>query len=277
MVSSMLRWCAYCQTFLGESAPFADFSVTHGICHVCVPKFQSRTVDMDRAQALANLFNAIWSTAKAGLPLDELQVLRDAKALGIRSVDFFVGMVQPMLYEIGQLWETGRTSVATEHRFSTFADGLLTSAGRELAPKSISRSRKSQDQADVLLFKLAGNDHVLGLRMIDLFLREEGFAVKIDTQERSSSEILNLVQTHKPFVVGFSVALPHHVPAMRTLVTSLRNFAPNAGSPTFAVGGGLLLQNFALGRELEQDDFLVYNGNLQELAAKLLSLKNGSL
>lgn len=31
----MIRWCSYCQKFLGERAPFDDPSFTHGICERC--------------------------------------------------------------------------------------------------------------------------------------------------------------------------------------------------------------------------------------------------
>ena len=32
---SMLRWCSYCQKYLGETAPLEDYRVSHGICQAC--------------------------------------------------------------------------------------------------------------------------------------------------------------------------------------------------------------------------------------------------
>ena len=31
----MLKWCAYCQQFTGESPEYDDFSITHGLCASC--------------------------------------------------------------------------------------------------------------------------------------------------------------------------------------------------------------------------------------------------
>src|SRR4051794_22278080 len=32
---SMVRWCSFCQSFMGESPPYSDFSWTDGICVAC--------------------------------------------------------------------------------------------------------------------------------------------------------------------------------------------------------------------------------------------------
>jgi hypothetical protein len=31
----MIRWCSYCQAFIGEAPPFDSIVVTHGICRAC--------------------------------------------------------------------------------------------------------------------------------------------------------------------------------------------------------------------------------------------------
>ena len=32
----MIRWCAYCQKYIGEVEPFDRFEISHGICRRCV-------------------------------------------------------------------------------------------------------------------------------------------------------------------------------------------------------------------------------------------------
>lgn len=269
----MLRWCAYCQTFLGESAPFADFSVSHGICPVCLPKFKTQTIEIARAQTIAKLFADIWTAAREGTSPDELQVLHDAKALGIRSVDFFIGMIQPMLYEIGRLFETGHTTVAKEHAFSAFADRLLLIVERDLAPEA---NTSDQEPIDILLLNLDGNNHDLGMRVISLFFREEGLTVKTAQRRLDVPGMNKLIQSHKPDVVGMSLALPHHVNEMKTLIDKLRESAPNGFSPSFMVGGSMLLLHLDLVNDLERDGLLVYNGNLKDLAQSVSKLPKRS-
>ena len=45
----MLKWCAYCQQFTGESPKYDDFSITHGLCARCATRkldlFSTGTVD----------------------------------------------------------------------------------------------------------------------------------------------------------------------------------------------------------------------------------------
>jgi len=31
----MILWCAFCQRYQGEKAPFEDFSLSHGMCAAC--------------------------------------------------------------------------------------------------------------------------------------------------------------------------------------------------------------------------------------------------
>ena len=36
----MIRWCSYCQCFLGEVAPYDDPRFTHSICGPCVARLE---------------------------------------------------------------------------------------------------------------------------------------------------------------------------------------------------------------------------------------------
>lgn len=48
----MVRICCYCRVTIGEKPPYADRTVTHGICPMCLPKAEAM---LDR---LTQNFNA---------------------------------------------------------------------------------------------------------------------------------------------------------------------------------------------------------------------------
>jgi hypothetical protein len=88
----MIRWCAYCRTYLDEIAPVDDFGISHSL----------------RAAA------AVGDVARAGEMLDQ------GLSIGLRPVDLALGMLQPLLHRIGAEWALGRATGAEEHRFTAF-------------------------------------------------------------------------------------------------------------------------------------------------------------
>jgi hypothetical protein len=74
----MYRWCGYCQKFIREREPFADFALSYGICKSCIPKASDLEVDEDK-------------------------MLARAKHLKIQPADFLAGIIQPALYKIRKI------------------------------------------------------------------------------------------------------------------------------------------------------------------------------
>ena len=46
-------------------------------------------------------------------------------------MDLLLGILQPLLVEIGKLWASGQITVATEHRFSDLVGEILSHVRRE--------------------------------------------------------------------------------------------------------------------------------------------------
>jgi len=51
----------------------------------------------------------------------------------MRAIDLLIGIIAPLLYQIGEDWKHGAVTVAQEHRFTAFCEKVLELIG-EVAP-----------------------------------------------------------------------------------------------------------------------------------------------
>ncbi len=169
----MLSWCSYCQQFQGERPPFEDLMITHGICGACEPKalfFPER--DYSYMKTLQNIQSQL---REAGLHADlkaAEQIIEDNAKAKVRPVDILVGLVAPMLYEIGEDWKRGAITVAEEHRFSTFCEHLCELVDAKVKVP-VSAGVMNTDRAEIMIVNAPGNRHTLGIRFVKLWLEEQ--------------------------------------------------------------------------------------------------------
>ena len=98
----MLRWCSYCQEFQGEGPPYDDLRITHGICPSCertVDRFD--TDDFVHTRALQQIQSRLMDAGARSDAHTAAGVIADASKARVRPVDALMGLVAPMLYEIG--------------------------------------------------------------------------------------------------------------------------------------------------------------------------------
>src|SRR5512139_77926 len=162
----MIRWCAYCQRYQGEVAPFDDYSMTHTICESCRASgaFMSRpSADLD---AIRNFFGRI-ALAGPDLGLTPSEIVAEGASLGLEPLDLMLGILQPLLYQLGARWERSDATIAEEHRISGTCAAVIQSileSDESLA--ALGRMRPPT----VLLVAAEGNDHVLGMRILEVVL-----------------------------------------------------------------------------------------------------------
>jgi methanogenic corrinoid protein MtbC1 len=230
----VIRWCAYCQTFQGEAPPLDSYELTHGLCDAC--EKGSKVTDDEAIAAVrpvASFYGRLRAQAKAGFDTSGRELVEEAGALGIRPVDLLIGLLQPALYEIGQGWERGEVSVATEHRFTAAVESAAAMALARLPESAGARTARSPD---FLLVNADGNDHTLGLKLVELLLLSGGRSTFTVLPGLPSPEVAELVRMVKPRILGVSIALERHASAVREIVTALESVSPGA-RPRVFVGG----------------------------------------
>lgn len=195
----MFKWCSYCQRLIGEVEPFELFEFSHGICSNCLKSSRWKPAFSGEVHQLAQFYHKVLEVGRRGDLSQAPKLLEMGLDLGIRPLDFMVGFIQPALYQIGTLWESGAISIAEEHRFTAFASQLI-----DLCYQTIPQI--TPQQPDILLVSAPGNYHSLGLRIVEQWLRSNQYQVFTVFPGIPEEEILKLTSQLKPKYVGISIA-----------------------------------------------------------------------
>lgn len=244
----MIKWCAYCQSYMGESAPFEKHSLTHGLCRDCADKGLAMEPDAgQRLRPLANYFRDIRKESLEGVNTPALEWITKGLELGIKPPDLLIGILQPLLYEIGELWSKGDASVATEHRLSSFAEAL-TSLLYARCPE-LEKNRQSRTP-DILLTNADGNYHTLGIKFLEMRLLSTGFKTFTALPGLPAAEILGLAKTLGARAIGVSVSLLPQMKSIRELAGEILKL-PEPERPKLILGGMPIKEGLVLPPELK--------------------------
>jgi methanogenic corrinoid protein MtbC1 len=211
----MIRWCTYCQQFIGEKEPYLDYSITHGICALCFAAESFMDEADPRWTKLGEFYAKLTRSAFDG-DLDTAERLaKEAVDAGLDLIDVAMGFIQPALYEIGAKWARGEITHEDEHRFTAWSDRWLAIATPKTPP--------IKPHADLLIAQAPGNTHVLGPHLTTLALRKLKLDARHDPHTLSSDELLKWVTQAAPRALGFSCALPQQIPLAVNLAEKLRD------------------------------------------------------
>ncbi len=212
----MIIWCAYCQNFLRESAPFEDLTVSHGMCPDCAQKGLSQTkVDETKLDQLVQLQKELYSAGHSGDFSRIEPLIKISKEMGIRPIDMIFGFLNPMLIRIGELWNEGTITYKDEHRFTGFCVKLLE------ALKSQSKMKRNNPQ--FLLVSADGNNHNFGLQLLQLWLEAQDCSVELVTSDLKMDQLLDYTLKIDPLYVGVSISLPEQALSVQSFIKTLNS------------------------------------------------------
>jgi len=232
----MLKWCSYCQQFLGEVPDYEDLVITHGICTGCNPKVRDFTKsDFARARLLKGVQRKLFDAGRRNDLKAAEKFIEDAVKANIRPFDILIGIIAPMLYQVGEDWKKGILSVEAEHRFTAFCEktfDLIAPGVTGKMPANVTRS----NETDVLLMNAPGNEHTLAIRIIDLWLVSEGMRAQIADPHIELDRLITLVRSTRPTMLLISMALAEQ---RRDVVAIAERIAelPKSTRPKVIVGG----------------------------------------
>jgi len=228
----MLTWCSYCQRFTGETPPYENLLITHGMCRACAREgldiSDARHLQVTR---LRTFYSALSAAGQAWDLAAARRIIEEARAADMRPVDVLVGIMAPLLFEIGEQWSRGEITVADEHRFTAFCEQVL-GLVEQLAGPAPSR----EETADYLLINAPGNRHTLGIRVLALWLADRGCRVKAVDTPAEPDGLDRLIGLVKPKHLLISMALPEQRAAVATLADRVGAW-PEPGRPAVLVGG----------------------------------------
>ena len=228
----MLKWCSYCQSFLGEIPPYDDFHPTHGICARCEiahpDLFDSLVVR--NATAARQIFGVLFQAGQKNDLETAERIIEHALATNFKPADILMGMISPMLYEIGEGWEKGTVTVAEEHRFTAFCEEVLDVISAQWLPDENEEVGREQ----ILLVNAPGNLHNLGIRFLHLWLESRGHPARVI--EGDIGDVVEDIVRSGPKIVLTSISLPQQTEGVAALFEQLKLALPVA-TPRLVVGG----------------------------------------
>lgn len=168
-----------------------------------------------------------------GKQLFPYDMFSSAKIQGAANYEYVAqGLIQPSMYYIGDLWEQGKIGTLQEQMAILSAKAILAQV-KALSPSLPRKGRK------VLLSCAPGNNHELGLKMIEDRLDLGGFDTNNLGAGATMDDILKHIDRDKPELVGLSVCLSRQIPELKRAMDIIRvEFTQHR---PFLMVGGLVL------------------------------------
>ncbi|MGA3122757.1 MAG: cobalamin-dependent protein [Polyangiaceae bacterium] len=224
----MIRWCSYCQAFLGDHPPHDDPSLSHGICPSCADQFARGDELVDMTWRVRDLMNRIFACASRADASAIPALIEEARAGGLSPASMLVGFIQPALYRAGQAWQEGCMSVVEEHRFTLWCERFFA---------QLPACRPAATPLDLLILLAPSNTHSLGARFAAELLEARGISTRVVVPEIPVADAVKEIERLRPAVVGLSCALASCLPEADAVVTELRARIEPSWKGTFVLAG----------------------------------------
>lgn len=143
------------------------------------------------------------------------RLILEAAEEGVPIKDIYLHVFQDALYEIGQLWQMNKVTVAEEH-YCTAATQLIMS---QLYSYIFSRGRIDRR---VVLSCVSGNLHELSMRMVADFFEMAGWDTCYLGANTPSDSVLTTVLKEDAHLLAISATLTNQVRPVATLIEALR-------------------------------------------------------
>lgn len=233
----MLEWCSYCQRFMRDSAPYESFAITHGCCVKCMSRHDNLFAGhvVEHAQFLRGIFNDLLHAGRHSDFRAGVRTIDKAIATNYRPVDILIGMIAPMLYEIGEEWKRGALSVQAEHRFTGFCDEIIGLVENTVATSN-GAPFATGDATLLFLMNAPGNRHLLGLRMLALWVHDQGAKSRIFEGNEDISSLMQNISTDKPKCLLISMAVTEQCSRVAEIAKTAQMLSPSV-RPRIIVGG----------------------------------------
>ena len=174
------------------------------------------------------------------------EVIDQAHEAGFTLRSLYLEVFQPVMRDIGRLWQENRITVADEHLATAITQAAMARLYDELflgaaAPGPLLIAACTDQER-----------HELGLRMICDVLEMEGWDTLFLGATVPTDDLVRMVRERKPQVVALSASIAPHLPRVQQTIQAIRDAVPTGG-PLIAVGGRPFLDDPSLAERLGAD------------------------
>ncbi len=141
----------------------------------------------------------------------------------------YMALIQPVMYELGRLWEQDEISTAEEHLATSMVSRLLASLYGNFNPGAPSKGKA--------VVSCAPNEfHELGARMLADLLEGEGWDVLFLGANTPGDQLIRFLKIHQPTFLALSLTLPFGLHDLATHIAQIKE-DPGLQNIKILVGG----------------------------------------
>lgn len=137
-------------------------------------------------------------------------------------VPFYVNVLQPALYNIGNLWEDGIIGVAEEHLATAIVSRIISQFSFRFKTP-ISKAHRAA------VISITGEHHQVGAQMVASSLEFEGWDVLFLGDSMPLWDILKYVMTISPQIIAISVTMVYNLDSVISLIHRIKESSTFSG------------------------------------------------
>ena len=172
---------------------------------------------------------------------------------GVDIKQLYDVVLKKSLYNIGELWENGKITVATEHLASAIVETILS----DIYFKIITQNKINKT---AVLACTENEFHQIGIKMVNDIFEKNGWHVHFLGANTTTEELISLIGTIHPDILAISLSIPSNLPLLEKMLTKIRAQYPDlyifVGGQAFLHGGFEILKKF---------HNIIYKADLNEL------------
>lgn len=155
--------------------------------------------------------------------------------------DVYEDLIRKALYDIGELWEQGKISVATEHMASAISEALI----NEFYAKIISGQKINKT---VVVGCVENEYHQIGIKMVADVFEMNGWNAHFLGANTPTQEFVQFVKEIQPDMIALSLSLYFNLPYLEKMIQAIREEFPGlfilVGGQAFRHGGKEVLKAY---------------------------------
>jgi len=184
-----------------------------------------------------------------------------------RRVQLFEEIFKPILVHIGELWESGKISIAKEHYISAHLYQLIISISMFEIQDIPIYIEKNKEKPVALCLTQSSEIHAIGLRMISDYLKVMGFNSFYLGSGVPTEALIDMIYSKNPAIIALSVTMEYNLDALKNMIEVIKSSIHNQNKkhkknqysvPFIIVGGqGIASKEIALdmGADIYAQDF----------------------
>jgi MerR family transcriptional regulator, light-induced transcriptional regulator len=135
---------------------------------------------------------------------------------------FYDQILTPVMYRVGELWESGKIDVATEHVCSNLAENLVRIINDRYKTDSslMNKSRK------ILMCTPEGELHSLACLMLESIISRMGFSVFNAAPSVPYGSLVSYIKDLDPYLILISITLRDNFPTLLRLINRISESYP---------------------------------------------------